>query len=215
MAVNKFQLISGERRFRASKLVGLKTIPAYVRLANDQESLEMALVENIQRQDLDPIEVALSYQRLIDEINLTQEEMSERVGKKRSTIANYLRLLKLDPIIQTGIKDGFISMGHGRALINVSNLSIQLDIYEQVLSKKLSVRATESLVKNFKENTGEQEEIKISIPKYINKGVKDFSDFFGAKIEVKSSKSGSGKISIPFSSEEDFNRIKKLIESAK
>jgi ParB family chromosome partitioning protein len=113
--VNEFQLISGERRFRASKIAGLKTIPAFVRLANDQESLEMALVENIQRQDLDPIEVALSYQRLIDEINLTQEQMSERVGKKRSTIANYLRLLKLDPMIQTGMKDGFISMGHGRA----------------------------------------------------------------------------------------------------
>ena len=215
IGINEFQLISGERRFRASKLVGLKTIPAYVRLANDQESLEMALVENIQRQDLDPIEVALSYQRLIDEINLTQEEMSERVGKKRSTISNYLRLLKLDPIIQTGIKDGFISMGHGRALINISSLSIQLDIYEQVLLKKLSVRATENLVKNYKSGDEVKEEIKISIPKYINKGVKEFSDFFGAKIEVKSGKSGSGKISIPFASEEDFNRINKLIKGAK
>jgi ParB family chromosome partitioning protein len=148
--VNEFQLISGERRFRASKIAGLKTIPAFVRLANDQESLEMALVENIQRQDLDPIEVALSYQRLIDEINLTQEQMSERVGKKRSTIANYLRLLKLDPMIQTGMKDGFISMGHGRAIINISDLSDQLDIYEQILTKKLSVRDTENLVKQYK-----------------------------------------------------------------
>ena len=113
LAFNNYQLVSGERRFRASKLIGLEAIPAYIRIANDQESLEMALVENIQRQDLDAIEIALSYQRLIDEINLTQEEMSERVGKKRSTIANYLRLLKLDPIIQTGIRDGFISMGHG------------------------------------------------------------------------------------------------------
>ena len=117
---NKYQLVSGERRFRASKLIGLETIPAYIRIANDQE---MALVENIQRQDLDPIEIALSYQRLIDEISLTQEQMSERVGKKRSTIANYLRLLKLDPIIQTGIRDGFISMGHGRAMINIEDLS--------------------------------------------------------------------------------------------
>src|SRR5690554_5352283 len=116
---NKYQLVSGERRFRASKLVGLETIPAYIRIANDQESLEMALVENIQRQDLDPIEIALSYQRLIEEISVTQEELSDRVGKNRSTIANYLRLLRLDPIIQTGMRDGFISMGHGRALINV------------------------------------------------------------------------------------------------
>jgi ParB family chromosome partitioning protein len=146
---NKFQLVSGERRFRASKLIGLKTIPAYIRIANDQESLEMALVENIQRQDLDPIEIALSYQRLIDEINLTQEQMSERVGKKRSTIANYLRLLKLDPIIQTGMRDGFISMGHGRAIINIEDQNIQLNIYEKIITDKLSVRATEELVKNF------------------------------------------------------------------
>ncbi|MEM9687574.1 MAG: ParB/RepB/Spo0J family partition protein, partial [Bacteroidota bacterium] len=111
---NTFQIVSGERRYRASKMVGLTTIPAYVRIANDQESLEMALVENIQRQDLDPIEIALSYQRLIDEIQLTQEQLSDRIGKKRSTIANYLRLLKLDPIVQTGMRDGFISMGHGR-----------------------------------------------------------------------------------------------------
>src|SRR5690606_12114064 len=126
LGFNQYQLVSGERRFRASKLIGLETIPAYIRIANDQESLEMALVENIQRQDLDSIEIALSYQRLIDEINLTQEQMSERVGKKRSTITNYLRLLKLDPIIQTGMRDGFISMGHGRALITVEDQTIQL-----------------------------------------------------------------------------------------
>ncbi len=212
--VNKFQLISGERRFRASKLIGAETIPAYVRLANDQESLEMALVENIQRQDLDPIEVALSYQRLIDEINLTQEQMSERVGKKRSTIANYLRLLKLDPIIQTGMKDGFISMGHGRAIINITDLSDQLDIYEQILTKKLSVRDTEKLVQNYK-NTQSVTPVANTTPKYIKKSVKDFSDFFGAKIGINVGKSGSGKITIPFSSEEDFNRIKKLLEREK
>ena len=149
---NKYQLVSGERRFRASKLIGLETIPAYIRIANDQESLEMALVENIQRQDLDPIEIALSYQRLIDEINLTQEQMSERVGKKRSTIANYLRLLKLDPIIQTGMRDGFISMGHGRAIINIEDQIDQLDIYEKILTNKLSVRETETLVRNYHAN---------------------------------------------------------------
>ena len=125
---NKYQLISGERRLRASKLAGLETVPAYIRIANDNDSLVMALVENIQRHDLDPIEIALSYQRLIDEIQLTQEQMSDRVGKKRSTIANYLRLLKLDPIIQTGIRDGFISMGHGRAIINIEDHDAQPDI---------------------------------------------------------------------------------------
>ncbi len=213
--VNEFQLISGERRFRASKIAGLKTIPAFVRLANDQESLEMALVENIQRQDLDPIEVALSYQRLIDEINLTQEQMSERVGKKRSTIANYLRLLKLDPIIQTGMKDGFISMGHGRAIINISDLSDQLDIYEQILTKKLSVRDTEKLVQQYKNTKNIEPEAKQQTPKYISNGLKDISDFFGAKIAVNVGKSGKGKITIPFSSEEDFNRIKKLLDREK
>jgi len=126
-----YQLVSGERRFRASKLIGNKTIPTYIRTANDQEMLEMALVENIQRKNLDPIEIALSYQRLIDEIQLTQENLSVRVGKKRSTVANYLRLLKLDPILQTGMRDGFISMGHGRALINVSESNDQLIIYKK------------------------------------------------------------------------------------
>ena len=140
-----FQLVSGERRLRASILLGLKTIPAYIRIANDQEALEMALVENIQRQDLDPIEIALSYQRLMDDVKLTQEQMSQRVGKKRSTIANYLRLLKLEPLIQTGMRDGFISMGHGRAIINVNSHSDQIKIYKEILSKKLSVRATENI----------------------------------------------------------------------
>ena len=212
---DKYQLVSGERRFRASKLIGLATIPSYIRIANDQESLEMALVENIQRQDLDPIEIALSYQRLIDEINLTQEQMSERVGKKRSTIANYLRLLKLDPIIQTGIRDGFISMGHGRAIINIDKQSEQLDIYEKILSNKLSVRDTENLVRNFKGTEASPEKTKQEMPKFVKKGVKEFSEYFGHKIDVKVSKNGSGKITIPFHSEEDFNRIKKLVKRAK
>jgi len=152
MDFNKYQLISGERRLRASKIVGLTTVPAYIRLADDNESLTMALVENIQRHDLDPIEIALSYQRLIDEIQLTQEQMSDRVGKKRSTVANYLRLLKLDPIIQTGIRDGFISMGHGRAIINIDNHDVQTDIYQKIVSQNLSVRETEALVKNYHES---------------------------------------------------------------
>lgn len=216
VAFNKYQLVSGERRYRASKLIGLNTIPAYVRIANDQESLEMALVENIQRQDLDPIEIALSYQRLIDEINLTQEQMSDRVGKKRSTISNYLRLLKLDPIIQTGMRDGFISMGHGRAMINIDKAIDQLEVYEKIIKNKLSVRATESLVKNLNNPSSEPNtEGASELPKHIKKGIKEISEYFGHKIDVKVSKNGSGKITIPFHSEEDFNRIKKLVKSAK
>jgi ParB family chromosome partitioning protein len=215
---NKYQLVSGERRYRASKLVGLETIPAYIRIANDQESLEMALVENIQRQDLDPIEIALSYQRLIDEINLTQEQMSERVGKKRSTITNYLRLLKLDPIIQTGMRDGFISMGHGRALVTVEDQATQLEIYEAVLTEKLSVRNTEELVRQYNTTNATENDTKTNAepatPAHVKKGIKDFSEYFGHKIDVKVSKNGKGKIIIPFHSEEDFNRIKKLVQRA-
>ncbi|MDP3314246.1 ParB/RepB/Spo0J family partition protein [Lutibacter sp.] len=212
---NKFQLVSGERRFRASKLIGKKTIPAYIRIANDQEMLEMALVENIQRKDLDPIEIALCYQRLIDEIDLTQEDMSLRVGKKRSTISNYLRLLKLDPIIQTGMRDGFLSMGHGRALINIENSEDQLRIYENIIKQKLSVRETENLVKNLKEGTTTK--IKkitstFELPEFIAKELKSINEFIGQKVEVKLTAKNKGKLIIPFYSEEDFNRIKKLLQ---
>jgi len=212
---NNYQLISGERRLRASKLVGLTTIPAYIRIANDNESLVMALVENIQRHDLDPIEIALSYQRLIDEIQLTQEQMSERVGKKRSTITNYLRLLKLDPIIQTGIRDGFISMGHGRAIIGIENLDIQSEIDQQIDSQNLFVRDTEALVKKHEEGirptaTKSKKESSFTINEEQKKS---FANFFGAKVDVKVEANGKGKIAIPFHSEEDFNRIIKLINS--
>ncbi|QSS97478.1 ParB/RepB/Spo0J family partition protein [Psychroflexus sp. ALD_RP9] len=209
-----YQLVSGERRFRASKIVGLETIPAYIRIANDQESLEMALVENIQRQDLDPIEIALSYQRLIDEIDLTQEQLSDRVGKNRSTIANYLRLLKLDPIIQTGMRDGFLSMGHGRALINISNTEQQIEVYEKILKEKLSVRETEKLVKSINEGRKKP----ISQPKLDQdkqQQLKAISQHFGAKIDIKITKKGNGKIILPFSSDEDFNRIAKLLQDSK
>src|SRR5690554_399668 len=212
---NKYQLVSGERRFRASKLVGLETIPAYIRIANDQESLEMALVENIQRQDLDPIEIALSYQRLIEEISVTQEELSDRVGKNRSTIANYLRLLRLDPIIQTGMRDGFISMGHGRALINVDDLSDQLDIYEKILGQNLSVRETEALVREYKNPKQASETKKESTPPFANKAKKELTDFFETKVNVKVTKSGKGTLVVPFKNQEDFNRILKLIKGEK
>ncbi|MEL6484356.1 MAG: ParB/RepB/Spo0J family partition protein, partial [Bacteroidota bacterium] len=189
---DKYQLVSGERRFRASKKVGLETIPAYIRIANDQESLEMALVENIQRQDLDPIEIALSYQRLIDEIQVTQEKLSERVGKKRSTITNYMRLLKLHPIIQTGMRDGFISMGHGRALVNIDKKKDQIDIYEKIVSQSLSVRETEQWVKNFKESkTGSSpqniDRVPKELPGFAQKGAQNISDFLAAKVEVAAS----------------------------
>jgi len=183
-------------------------------LANDNESLVMALVENIQRHDLDPIEVAISYQRLIEEINLTQEELSERVGKKRSTITNYLRLLKLDPIIQTGMRDGFISMGHGRALINIENQDVQSDIYHKVVTQNLSVRETEALVKNYQDSL----KPKTTKPAKSNsfdikeEEKKAFANYFGTKVDVKVA-GGKGKITIPFHSEEDFNRILKLINA--
>lgn len=211
---NKYQLISGERRLRASALIGLTTVPAYIRIANDNESLVMALVENIQRHDLDPIEIALSYQRLIDEIQLTQEQMSERVGKKRSTIANYLRLLKLDPIIQTGIRDGFISMGHGRAIINIDDHDVQTDIYQKIVSQNLSVRETETLVKNYHESLKPKPAIiaKTASFEINDEDVSTFNNYFGTKIDVKVAGNGKGKITIPFHSEEDFNRIIKLIE---
>ncbi len=209
---NTFQLVSGERRFRASKLIGNSTIPAYIRIANDQEMLEMALVENIQRKNLDPIEVALSYQRLIYEIKLTQELLSLRVGKKRSTVTNYLRLLKLDPIIQTGMRDGFISMGHGRALINIDSSENQLNTYSKIVKDKLSVRQTEELVKNLKEGITTTTPKKKQIPKHIKESITELSTYFGHKIDVSINNKGKGKLTIPFSSEEDFNRIKDLLK---
>jgi ParB family chromosome partitioning protein len=214
MEGNQFQLVSGERRFRASKQIGLKTIPAYVRIANDQEMLEMALVENIQRKDLDPIEVALSYKQLIDEVKLTQEQLSVRVGKNRSTVTNFLRLLKLDPIIQTGIRDGFLSMGHGRALINIPDQDLQLQIYKKILKDKLSVRQTEQLVKNLKAGKplNPAPTPKKELPDFIKAGIKEISEYFGQKVDVKVSGKDKGKIVIPFHSEEDFNRIRKLLE---
>lgn len=210
---NAYQLISGERRLRASKLAGLKMIPAYVRIANDNDSLVMALVENIQRHDLDPIEIALSYQRLIDEIELTQEQMSERVGKKRSTITNYLRLLKLSPTIQTGIRDGAISMGHGKALMGLENEEEQLKVYHKIVEENLSVREAEQFVKEFQnlKNTPEKSPKKVSYT-IADKKKKIISDFFGTNIDVKIGVNGKGKISIPFQSDEDLERILNLLE---
>ena len=199
---NNYQLISGERRLRACKELGLKNIPAYVREANDQDSLEMALVENIHRQDLDAIEIAISYQRLIEEINLTQEELSDKIGKNRTTISNYLRLLKLDPIIQSGIRDGFISMGHGRALINVNSNKDQLNIYKKIISKNLSVRNTELLVRDLKEKPS----------KATSKIKEKFkSSLLQTEVFINKGKNGKGNFVVNFDNEIEFERINKLL----
>jgi ParB family chromosome partitioning protein len=175
----------------------------------------MALVENIQRQDLDPIEIAISYQRLIEEIQVTQEELSDRVGKNRSTIANYLRLLKLDPIIQTGMRDGFISMGHGRALINIEDSNDQLDIYEKVLRDRLSVRQTEAIVKDLRQPNLKNPTTKKIIPSFAKDATKELSSLFDSNVDVKISGSGKGQFVFPFKNREDFQRILKLIKGEK
>ena len=204
MKGNQYQLVSGERRLRASKLAGIKRIPAYVRLANDQESLEMALVENIQRQDLDPIEIGLSYQRLIEEIQLTQDQLSERVGKKRSTITNYMRLLKLDPIVQTGIRDQFISMGHGRALVNVEDQKKQLDLYKQIVKKGLSVRAVESLVRDFK---NPKTKTSPYASPFVKHAATELENIFKTDVSVTANDQGKGVLKISFDSQEKLQHI--------
>jgi len=208
---NKFQLISGERRLKAFKELKIKKIPSYVRNADDNESLEMALVENIHRQDLDSIEIAISYKRLIDEIKLTQEELSLKIGKKRSTISNYLRLLKLNPIIQSGIKDGFISMGHGRAMINIDDEKMQINIYEKIISKNLSVRNTEKLIQSLKKEGSLKIQDKIQIPSNSKKNITKLEKKINKKIKVVFNKDKSGKIIIPFDSIEDFISLNKKI----
>ena len=204
---DNYELISGERRLRAFKQLSIKTIPAYVRNANDQTSLEMALVENIQRKDLDPIEIAISYSRLIDELNLSQDEMSKRVGKDRSTISNYIRLLKLDPIIQSGIRDDFISMGHGRCLINIESKDQQILIYEKILRNSLSVRQTEKIVKELSgkkiKKTGFNDE------KLIKK-IKILEKKYSLGIDLKLNKD-KGLLSFKFNNKKELDElIKKL-----
>ena len=202
-----YELISGERRLRAFKQLSIKTIPAYVRNANDQTSLEMALVENIQRKDLDPIEIAISYSRLIDELNLSQDEMSKRVGKDRSTISNYIRLLKLDPIIQSGIRDNFISMGHGRCLINIESKDQQILIYEKILRNSLSVRQTEKIVK---ELSGKKIKKTGFTDKKLIKKIKILEKKFSLGIDLKLNKD-KGLLSFKFNNKEELDElIKKL-----
>ncbi len=207
---NKFQLIAGERRLRASKKIGLKAIPSFIKNSNDEEMLEIALVENIQRKDLDPIEIALSLKRLIDEVSLTQEQLSKKLGKKRSTISNYIRLLKLDPVIQTGIRDGFLSMGHGRSIINIEDKNVQLKVYKEIIKKELSVRKTETLVRKIKENKTPKKDLKITTnfieeEEYISK-------LIGSKVQIISSGDNKGVLKIHFNSKSELLKLKKIFK---
>ncbi|WP_297096035.1 ParB/RepB/Spo0J family partition protein [uncultured Draconibacterium sp.] len=213
---DKYQIIAGERRFRASQLAGLNKIPAYVRKAKDDGMLEMALVENIQREDLDSIEIALSYQRLMDELEYTQEELSGRVGKKRSTIANYLRLLKLPAIVQKGLIDKEISMGHARAIINIDDADTQIMIFEQIIKHGLSVRKVEEVVRDLnssEEKTGDTKKPKF--PKEFKIIKTQLDKIFSRRIDFSMNEKGKGKITIPFKSEADLERIVKIIENQK
>ena len=212
---DKFQLISGERRFRASQLAGLTHVPCYIRVANDQTMLEMALVENIQREDLNAIEVALSYERLIEECNLTQDQLSHKVAKSRSAITNHLRLLKLPVEIQNGVRDGDLSMGHARALVSAGDEKRQLHLYQLTVNNNLSVRELENLIKK-----NEPTDLSANAPKSNAKAeVSDAQLFFQkqlsnkleAKVNIAKSNSGGGKISVSFSSENDLNRIIELL----
>ncbi len=204
----RYQLISGERRFRASQFAGVKTIPAFVRVANDQAMLEMALVENIQRESLDAVEISISYQRLIEECNLTQEQMSERVGKKRSTITNYLRLLKLPAEIQLSIRNKEISMGHARALVSIDNTNEQLKLHKRILDKGLSVRQVEDVARNTKSDKKSSQSIhsnELSFPH--QKFLEDLSEYLGTEATLNKNAKGAGKIVIPFKSDIQLEQI--------
>jgi len=213
---NQYQLISGERRLQASKLAGLKTVPAFIRSADDQQMLEMALIENIQRENLNPIEISLSYQRLISECNLKQEELGDRVGKNRSTVTNYLRLLKLPPDIQIALRDQKLSMGHARAIINVENPETQLYIFKKTISEDLSVRKVEELARQLMSSSttsspSKQETEPASANKEIIQLQSQLSSHFGTKVNIKSD-GKKGEIKIPFLSVQDLNRILSILK---
>ncbi|MDD4992072.1 MAG: ParB/RepB/Spo0J family partition protein [Paludibacter sp.] len=212
-----YLIIAGERRFRASKLVGLKSIPAYVKTAADEQVMEMALIENIQREDLNAIEIALTFYRLMEEYKLTQERLSERVGKKRATIANYLRLLRLPAEIQMGIKDKKIDMGHARAILGVNDPAAQLHLYESILKNDFTVRKVEELVRQYTE-TGDWELKGKTTPNPVKK-LQEFEDLqvqlknvFGTNVQFSCNPDGKGKISIPFSNDEELARIMELFD---
>ncbi len=213
----KYQIIAGERRFRASQLAGLQSIPAYIRKAKDEGMLELALVENIQREDLNAIEIAMSYQRLMDELQFTQEELSTRIGKNRSTIANYQRLLKLPALIQKGIIEKQISMGHARAIINIEDAEKQLNIYGLIVKDGLSVRKVEEMVRNLdgEEVSSTINSAKVKLSKEFQQVKKQLGQHFAAKVNLTVGNNGKGKIVIPFKSADDLDRIIRLIENQK
>ena len=207
---NKYQLISGERRLRASKMAGLTGVPAYIRTANDQEMIEMALIENIQREDLNPIEISINYQRLMKECELNQEQLAERVGKDRSTIANFLRLLKLPEIVQLALKDKTVSMGHARALLGLENVDEQLFAFKEIEKKNLSVRQIEQLVSQLKRKTqlAKKEKPKATNAAYEYQKMQDkLTSHFSTRVKLNRTASGKGEISIPIFSDEDLERI--------
>ena len=211
MGRDKYQLISGERRLRASKLAGLKTIPVYIRVANDEQMLEMALIENTHREGLNAIEVALSYQRLIEECNITQEELGEKVGKDRSTVTNFLRLLKLPPEVQVALRDGFISMGQARAIINIEDKTKQLLILKEIIDKDLSVRQVEELVRSFNPKNAKAKKQKSVLPEAFIYKVDTLSKTLDAKIKVDRNSKGKGSLTISFKNDEDFERLISII----
>lgn len=209
---NKFQLISGERRLRAAKMAGIKEIPCFIRIANDQEMLEMALIENIQRSELNAIEIAISYQRLLDECQLTHDSLSERVGKNRSTVTNYIRLLKLPPEIQNGIKSGQISMGHARVLAGVNSIDQQLNLYKKCIEEQWSVRTLEQKANESKQAPKDKvKKVIAEIHPEIAKIEKELSGIFGRKILINRKSNGSGKMVISFKNDDDFNYIYDLL----
>jgi len=208
---DRYQLISGERRFRASQLVGLTDVPAYVRVANDQSMLEMALVENIQRQDLDAIEVALSYQRLIDECSLTQEELAEKVGKSRSAVTNFLRLLKLPAEIQKAIMDRRLSMGHARALVSISDPAQQIELFKRIIKEELSVRDVEDAVKVTREPRRERG-LPTEMPIEIQRIEQQVADHLGTRVALRTKASGRGVLTINFKNSEDMRRLLAMLD---
>lgn len=211
MGRDKYQLISGERRLRASKLAGLKTIPVYIRVANDEQMLEMALIENTHREGLNAIEVALSYQRLIEECNITQEQLSEKVGKDRSTVTNFLRLLKLPPEVQVALRDGFISMSQARTIINIEDKAQQLIILKEIIDKDLSVRQVEELVRSLNNKNVKTKKQKDVLPEAFIYKVDSLSKSLNTKIKINRNSKGKGTLTINFKNDEDFERLISLI----
>lgn len=211
LGYDKYQIISGERRYKAAKTAGLLKVPCYIRIANDQEMLEMALIENIQREQLNAIEIAISYKRLIDECSLTQEELSDRIGKNRTTVSNYLRLLKLPAEIQIAIRDGLLQMGHARALIGIDENKSQIQLFHKIIKNNLSVRQVESLVRSLRDETVETRTKSRALKPEFKRVAYQLSTHFDSKVELKEFSNKSGKIIIPFSDKDDFQRIFELL----